>query len=237
MKTFFASVGLAVLLIAFTSAKEKINKPVKKQGDGWEILFDGKSMEKWRSKSGPGFPQKGWKIENGMLFLDGRGGDIITKEKYSSFKLVFDFNFTEGANSGVKYFVDSITNQQNGNIMFNGPEYQIIDDFNYPDVKKDPNGLISTASAYLLYAPVNKKLYPAGQWNTGMIRVKGNKVEHWLNGIKVVEYRRGSKDFHKRKANTKFKDDLNYGEVKSGHILLTDHSDKVFFRNIKIKRL
>ena len=173
-----------------------------------------------------------------MLFLDGKGGgDIFTKEKYSDFELVFQFNFTEGANSGIKYFVDTVVNTKTGNKIFNGPEYQIIDDFNNIHVKNDPNGLSSTGSAYLLYAPQNKKLNPHGQWNTGRIIAKNGKVEHWLNGVKVVNYKRGNKDFIKRKADTKFIHDENYGEVKSGHILITDHNDKVFFKEIKIKRL
>jgi hypothetical protein len=151
--------------------------------------------------------------------------------------LVFEFNLTEGANSGVKYFVDTIKNGVNGSIMVNGPEYQIIDDYNYPGIKEDPNGLSSSASAYLLYAPENKILNPHGEWNTGKIVARGTKVEHWLNGVRVLSYNRGSKDFLRKKADTKFRDDLNYGELKSGHILLTDHNDRVYFRNIKIRDL
>lgn len=239
------SITLVMALSIFAFAYTPDNQPVKmndpnpnqnKKGK-WEILFDGKSMEKWRGKSETGFPVNGWKIENGLLFLDGKGGDIITKEKYSDFELVFDFNFTERANSGVKYFVDKLVNQVTGNTMVNGPEYQIIDDYNYPGIKDDPNGLSSTASAYLLYAPKNKKLNPHGEWNTGKIKVRGDKVEHWLNGVKVLTYKRGSEDFLKRKADTKFKNDKNYGELESGHILLTDHNDKVYFRNIKIRKL
>jgi hypothetical protein len=234
---------MVVALTAFTLADrsdnhaEQMQISGKNQAGDWEVLFDGKSIEKWRGKSDAGFPSKGWKVENGLLFLDGKGGDIITKEKYKNFELVFDFNFTERANSGVKYFVDTLVNQETGDIMVNGPEYQIIDDYSHPEVKKDPNGLISTASTYLLYTPKNKKLNPHGEWNTGKIIARGNKVEHWLNGVKVLNYERGSKDFLKRKANTKFKNDKNYGELESGHILLTDHNDKVYFRNIKIRRL
>jgi hypothetical protein len=140
---------------------EKKN-PQNQEGD-WEVLFDGKSVDKWKGKSEDKFPEKGWKIENGQLFLDEKGGgDIITKEKYSDFELVFQFNLTEGANSGIKYFVGTIVNQETGSKMVNGPEYQIIDDYNNTHVKDDPNGLSSTASAYLLYAPKNKKLNPPG---------------------------------------------------------------------------
>ncbi len=241
MKSYL-SIAAVVFLFSFTQIEkpaEHVEKESReKQAGEWEVLFDGTGVEKWRGKADAGFPAKGWKIENDLLFLDGKGGgDIITKEKYGDFELVFQFNLTEAANSGIKYFVDTLVNQENGNTMFNGPEYQIIDDYNNPHVKDDPDGLSSTASAYLLYAPKNKKLNPHGQWNTGKIIAKNGRVEHWLNGIRVVKYKRGSKDFLKRKAETKFKNDKNYGELERGHILLTDHNDKVYFRNIKIRRL
>ncbi len=220
------------------SSVQAAHIPSQKQKDKWEVLFDGTGVEKWRGISEKGFPERGWKVEDGMLFIAQKGGgDIITKEKYHDFELVFQFKLTESANSGIKYFVDTLINQETGNIVFNGPEYQIIDDYNNPHVKDDPNGLISTASAYLLYAPKNKKLNPSGQWNSGKIVAKKGKVEHWLNGVKVLTYTRGSKDFLKRKAQTKFKDDINYGELENGHILITDHNDKVYFKEIKIKRL
>lgn len=202
---------------------------------GWEVLFDGSSMEKWKSKSGDSFPEHAWKIKDGILYLDGKGGDIITRATYGDFELEFEFNLTEKANSGIKYFVGTIVNEETGATMVNGPEYQIIDDYNHPEIKSDPNGLSSTAAGYLLYEPKNKTLNPAGQWNTGKIVARGKKVEHWLNGVKVVSYKRGSKDFLKRKAETKFKNDKNYGELEKGHILLTDHGDQVYFRNIRIK--
>jgi hypothetical protein len=207
------------------------------QAGKWEILFGGNSVDKWRSKSGNSFPTTGWKVEDGLLYLDGKGGDIITKEMYSDFELVFDFNLTKGANSGVKYFVDTLVSAKDGSIMVNGPEYQIIDDFNHSEVKEHGDKLISTASVYLLYAPKEERLKPAGQWNTGKIMAKGDHVEHWLNGVQVLSYSRGTKDFLERKSKTKFKDDEKYGELKSGHILLTDHHDKVYFRDIKIRKL
>ncbi len=220
--------------VRFTDNDHISKKGTKK----WEVLFDGSGVDKWRGKTDLRFPAKGWKVENGLLFLEERGGgDIITKEKYGSFDLIFEFNLTNGANSGIKYFVDTLRIRGKENIVVNGPEYQIIDDYNNSQIKKDPNGLSSTASAYLLYSPKNKKLNPPGDWNVGRILVKGNKVEHWLNGKKVLTYYRGSRDFFDKKEVTKFKDIEKYGELESGHILITDHSDKVYFRNIKIKRL
>ena len=231
----------ALLLFAFnlTSPLEDASssKISRQHQVGWEILFDGRNVEKWRAKSKAGFPSEGWKVEDGLLFLDGKGGDIITKDTYSSFEFVFDFKLTEGANSGVKYFVDTLVNGENNHILVNGPEYQIIDDYNHPEVKKHGDGLISTASFYLMYSPKGSKLNPAGKWNTGKIVAQANTVEHWLNGVRVVSYQRGSKDFMDRKAKTKFKNDVRYGELERGHILLTDHHDRVYFRDIKIRRL
>lgn len=210
----------------------------KGETGGWEILFDGKNMDKWRSKKSETFPTGGWIIEDGSLVLNKKGaGDIITREKYSSFELSLDFNLTKEANSGVKYFVGELKNAKTGDVTINGPEYQIIDDYNHPEVKNHQHDIAATASCYLLYTPKNVHLRPAGQWNSMKIIAKGKHVEHWLNGVKVLSYERGSADFLKRKSTTKFKDYPNYGELASGHILLTDHSDKVYFRNIKIKRL
>jgi dienelactone hydrolase len=210
----------------------------KEKSQNWEILFDGKNTDKWRSKNSETFPSDGWIIKDGALFLNKKGaGDIITREKFSNFELDLDFNLTYGANSGVKYFVDELKNSKTGDVVINGPEYQIIDDYNHPEVKNHQHDRAATASCYLLYTPKNVHLHPAGQWNHIRIIAKGKHVEHWLNGVKVLSYERGSADFLKRKAETKFKDYDNYGELASGYILLTDHSDKVYFRNIKIKRL
>ena len=235
MKKFtFKIFALAMTVLLSTS----LNRELFAQSASYEVLFDGGALDKWQSKSAPSSPIKGWKVEDGMLFMEGKGGgDIITKEKYSDFELVFEFNLTENANSGIKYFVGNIYNEKSGESKLNGPEYQIIDDYNYEGVMEDPNGTTSTGAAYLFYPPKNKQLNPHGRWNEGKIVAKGNKVSHWLNGKKLVSYTRGSKDYLKKKTANKFKDDKNYGELEEGHILITDHGDKVFFRNIKIKKL
>ncbi|MEO5998306.1 MAG: DUF1080 domain-containing protein [Chitinophagaceae bacterium] len=211
---------------------------VRENLQGWEVLFDGKNTGKWRARENNSFPSKGWIIKDGSLFIDKTGaGDIITRDTYSNFELVLDFNLTKGANSGVKYFVGKIRNAKTGEIVINGPEYQIIDDYNHPEVKDHKHEIAATASCYLLYTPQNVKLKPAGQWNHVSIIARGKHVEHWLNGVNVLRYERGSEDFLKRKAGTKFADYEKYGELPAGHILLTDHNDKVYFRDIKIKRL
>jgi len=207
------------------------------RSEGWELLFDGKNLDKWRSEKGETFPSEAWVIKDGALVLEQKGGNIITREKYGDFELVWEFNLTSEANSGIKYFVDTIDNNSTGKPAFNGPEYQIIDDFNHSQIKEDPHGLSSTGSVYLLYAPENKTLNPAGEWNEARIVAKGNHVEHWLNGKKLVTYERGGQDFLERMAETKFKDYPDYGQVREGHIMLTDHGDQVYFRNIRVRRL
>jgi hypothetical protein len=225
----------------FLSCTDTVPKHIHHdKSNGWEILFDGKNTGKWRSVNSDTFPSSTWTIKQGTLFVDNhkKGEDIITRDEYHNFELVFDFKLTDTANSGIKYFVAKIRNNNTGMMEWNGPEYQIIDDYNHPEIKYQQQGKASTASLYLVYAPENKKLLPAGQWNNGKIIVNGSHVEHWLNGVKVVSYERGTKDFRDRMASTKFKDYDNYGESAGGRIMLTDHDgDKVYFRNIKIKRL
>ncbi|MCO5235845.1 MAG: DUF1080 domain-containing protein [Chitinophagaceae bacterium] len=218
---------------------DSLHAPTQKGAKGgWEVLLDGKNTDKWRSKNSESFPSDGWVIENGSLVLNKKGaGDIITREKFSNFELRLDFNLTKEANSGVKYFAGELKNSKTGDVTINGPEYQIIDDYNHPEVKNHKHDIAATASCYLLYTPKNVHLRPAGQWNQIRIIAKGKHVEHWLNGVKVISYERGSADFLKRKSVTKFKDYPDYGELASGYILLTDHGDKVYFRKIKIKRL
>ena len=212
----------------------------KEKSEGWEFLFDGKNTDKWKSVNADSFPSKGWVIEEGALVLGSKdGGDIITHEKFDNFELVFDFKLTDSANSGIKYFVGNMNNKDNeGNMIFNGPEYQIIDDYNHPGITDDKEGqLTSSGSLYLLYSPDNKTLKPAGEWNTGRIVAQGKHVEHWLNGVKLLSYERGSRDFRDKITATKFRNQENYGELESGHIMLTDHNDKVYFKNIKVRRL
>ena len=206
------------------------------KAEGWELLFDGKNFDKWTKVDSDQFPENGWVVENDALVL-AEGGNILTREKFSDFDLKFEFNLTPGANSGIKYFVAKLKNRENGAEVTNGPEYQIIDDFSNKDVKDDPDETVKTAALYLFYVPENKKLLPPGEWNTGRIVAKDKHVEHWLNGVQVLSYERGSEDYRKRREETKFKNYEEYGEVPSGHIYLTDHGDKVYFRNLKIKRL
>lgn len=206
----------------------------------WEVLFDGKNTDQWKSVRPDGLVSQGWAIEDGALCVRNhvKGEDIITRSEYANFELVFYFNLTDIANSGIKYLVEEIKNNSTGKMEWNGPEYQIIDDFKHPEIKDHAHELSSTASLYLVYAPVNKKLNAPGRWNTGKMIVHGNHIEHWLNDSLVVSCERGSADFRERMAKTKFNVYDRYGELPGGHIMLTDHDgDKVYFRNIRIRRL
>ncbi|MDO1451251.1 DUF1080 domain-containing protein [Rhodocytophaga aerolata] len=214
----------------------------KEQKEGWKLLFDGKSTEAWTGTKGNGFPEKGWVIENGILTVLGSsvgdhssGGDIITKDQYGSFELSLEFKIPEGANSGIKYFVVNDFPNQKGNYL--GMEYQIIDDSRHADAKLGVNGNRTMASLYDMILAKNKQAKPIGEWNQAKIVVKGNHVEHWLNGSKVVDFERGSDEFRQLVAASKYKDLKGFGEMAQGHILLQGHGDTVHYRNIKIRNL
>lgn len=212
--------------------------------DGWELLWDGETTKGWRGARLDEFPNKGWKIQDGELIVlssggaeSAAGGDIVTKELYGDFDLKFDFKITEGANSGVKYYVDTDLNKGPGSSI--GLEYQILDDAVHPDAKLgNHEGSRTLASLYdLIQADPDKPVNPVGKWNSGRIVSKDNIVEHWLNGVKVLEYERKSDEFRKLVSESKYVDWPDFGEKVRGHILLQDHGDRVSFRNIKIKTL
>jgi hypothetical protein len=212
---------------------------------GWRLLFDGRTSKGWIGAYRNAFPDHGWKIEDGTLtVLAGKGemstngGDIVTTKMYKAFDLSFEFKITPGANSGVKYFV-TLKEQNTGNAGI-GLEYQVLDDSLHPDAKLGRNGDRTLASLYDLI-PANKQrrfLRPVGEWNTGRIIVyPDNHVEHYLNGVKVLEYERGSADFKALVAISKYKIWTNFGEAPEGHILLQDHGNEVSYRSIKIREL
>ncbi len=204
---------------------------------GWIDLFGSNGTSLWRSPDSESFPENTWEVKGDVVTVHrdehgNRGGSIITREKYSDFDLRFEFKLSEGANSGVKYLVKIYPD---GRVL--GPEYQIIDDAGNKYIKNDEDGKRKTAALYALFEAHDKKLLPPGKWNTGRIVVKGNHVEHWLNGVKVLEYTRGDEAFEKARAVSKFKDVEDFGTVKEGHILLQEHGDSISFRNVRIKVL
>jgi len=212
--------------------------------NGWKLLFNGADSKGWKGAYKDGFPDTGWQIRDGVLTVlasegkeGGVGGDIVTTEQFTAFDLSFEFKLTTGANSGVKYFV-TLKEHNTGSAI--GLEYQVLDDQGHPDAKMGINGNRTLASLYDLI-PAQKQerfVHPIGQWNTGRIIVyPNNHVEHYLNGIKVLEYERGSQAYRDLVAISKYKVWDHFGEASKGYILLQDHGNEVSFRSIKIREL
>ena len=257
--------GYGPSLYAAGAAPEEANTlTAAEKSEGWKLLWDGRTSEGWvGTKSGcKSFPDKGWRMEGGVLRMlpqrmvkdDGTwcdlppeekalggGGDIVTVKKYRDFAFKFDFRLTPRANSGIKYFYDETQNKGTCE------EYQVLEQ-GHPDYFKGRDGNRKVAALYdLRPAPLAEKVVrPTGEWNTGMIVAKGSKVEHWLNGVKVLEYERGSGSFRKTVDESKYKSwgvaadgtPQRWGEVAEGRILIQDHNDStVCFRNLKIKEL
>jgi hypothetical protein len=204
------------------------------QKQGFKLLWDGKTTNGWRGASLENFPEKGWKIQDGIWSIEpteGKGGDVVTTEAYSNFELSVDFKLVEGGNSGIKYFIDPALAKSSL-----GLEYQLLDDDKHPDAKQGRDGNRTTASLYdLIPAPKDKDFKKIGEWNTAKIISVGNHTEHWLNGVKVLEYQRNSDEYKRLIALSKYKDLPNFGVGEKGRILLQNHGDQVFFRNIKIR--
>jgi len=202
---------------------------------GWTLLFDGRTLDGWRGYKKPDASGLRWKVEDGALTLPAetaagtKAGDVISKDTFEQFELVFDWRVSAGGNSGVKYFV---LEDQNSAI---GHEYQVIDDTQHADAKIGPHR--QTAALYDVLPAADRPVKPAGEWNTTRIVVRGQNGEHWLNGKKVLQYELNSPTLNAAIEKSKFKGIARFGKRQNGHILLQDHSDQVWFRNIKIRRL
>jgi hypothetical protein len=213
------------------------------RAEGWRLLWDGHTTWGWRSAKGKEFPKGGWEIKDGVLSVaetggaeSRAGGDIVTEASYAAFDLKVEFRLTPGANSGIKYYVDTDLNKGEGSAI--GLEYQLLDDAVHPDAKMGRDGNRTLASLYdLIPAAAGKKTKPIGEWNEARVVSDGRHVEHWLNGAKVLEYERGSEEYRKLVAISKYKPWPAFGERPSGPILLQDHGNRVSFRNVKIREL
>ncbi len=247
VKRTIALVALSLSCAAsLASAQAENTLSPKERADGWRLLFDGKTTNGWRSARVGGFPTKGWAVKDGALAVtetggeeSGNGGDIVTTRTYADFELSVDFKISPGANSGIMYFVDlNLMPWNNGHGSPIGFEYQVLDDALHPDAKRGRNGDRTVASLYdLIPAAADKPIKPVGEWNTARIVVRGMHGEHWLNGVKVLEYDRDSPEFKTIFAESKYHVFPGYGQARSGYLLLQDHGFPVWFRNIKIREM
>lgn len=227
-------VRCAIVVLTFSMAMlcaaDKPTLTDEEKKDGWVLLFDGETPTGWKKIGAPEFPKEGWEVVDGCLHhKKGRGGDIVTTETYENFELSLEWKIAPGGNSGVKYRVADVPGAGFG------PEMQVLDDTKHADGK---NPKTSAGSLYLLF-PANekKKLKPIDEFNVAKVVVNGNHAEHWLNGEKIVEYEFFSDEWKAAVAASKFKNNPKYGTPAKNHIMLQDHGDEVWFRNIKIKVL
>jgi hypothetical protein len=195
----------------------------------WRTLFDGRSLDAWRGFRSDRVPA-GWQVVDGALTRVGEGGDLITRDEFGDFELALEWKVAEGGNSGIMYRVT----EDAGATYETGPEMQVLDDARHKDGE---SRLTAAGAAYGLYPAPAGVVKPAGEWNAVRIVVRGNHVEHWLNGIKVVEYELGSPDWKAKVEASKFKQWPGYGRAASGHIALQDHGDQVAYRDIKVRAL
>jgi hypothetical protein len=229
MRTFLLSFAV---LAATTFAADPNTLTAEEKAAGWKLLFDGKTTTGWRAIGKSEFPAKGWVVEEGTLkhIAKAGGGDIVTAEDYDNFELVWDWKIGKAGNSGVKY---NLPDPKKGV----GCEYQMLDDAGHPDGQKGGRKH-QTAGLYDLIEPLPEaKSKAVGEWNTSRIVVNGNKVEHWLNGAKSVEFEFGSEALKALVAQSKYKMAPGFGIKKPGPILLQDHGDEVVVRNMKVRAL
>lgn len=201
---------------------------VNRETASWRPLFDGKSTAGWRGYNKNSFPQNGWVVENGCLRLlpNGEGGNLITEATFDDFEFQWEWRINERGNNGIKYFVTEKRPESPGH------EYQMVDDTTVREPK------YRTASFYDVLPPqIPPPAKPPGEWNQSRLLVRGNHVEHWLNGTKVLAYELGSSELKAALAKSKFNGHAGFGEKIKGHIMLTDHHSETWYRNLKIREL
>jgi len=227
IKTTLLSAATAVLFFpCITCAQDKAEQ-------GWKNLFDGKTLAGWTNSKGEK-PGAGWVVEEeGVLFRKDKGGDLYTDVEYGDFELELEWKISKAGNSGIKYRVTDY----NGRLL--GPECQVLDDDAHPDSMKGRPGTRQASALYDLMPVIkdSKKLAPVGEWNKVRIIAKGTRCEHWLNGKKVLEYDTSSDAYRAAVAGSKYSKIPDFGTKTKGRIHLQDHSDHVWYRNIRIKVL
>lgn len=225
--------SLACLAALIGTAAVRADAPTAAKPNAGEMDFmplTGEGAEaKWVAYGKPGWP-KGWKLSDGVLHRSAGGGDIRTVDQYGDFDLRFEWKVAPGANSGVIYRVSDDTKRPHET----GPEYQILDDAHHGDGKKS---LTSASALYGIYAPSKHAAKPPGEWNRGRIVARGNHVRHFLNGEKVIDAQLGTDDWNQRVAASIFAEWKDYGKSPRGFIVLQDHGDKVWYRNVRVKEL
>jgi hypothetical protein len=257
-RLFILAVSLAILIFSGCNTKPSANKKdVNKQNQltqlekeqGWELLFDGKTFINWRGLGREIVQTDHWKVENGtirkvnneeVLKATGEkidGGDLMTIETFDNFELSFEWKIKKDGNSGIKYNVsEKISTNYGGKHSALGFEYQILDDDSekYKDKLKPSQ---YTAGLYEMYKAENVNIKPLGEFNKSRILLKGNQGEHWLNGIKVLEYKFATAEFDSLFQLSKYNKYPDFEKKRAGHIVITNHSDDSWYRNIKIRRL
>ncbi len=199
----------------------------------WTVLFDGSSVEAWRGFRQEGFPESGWLVRDGILStVPGRGhADIITRETYENFELRLEWRVVERGNSGIFFGVT----EEVSTIWHYAPEFQILDDLGY---NQKPDSPQATGSLYDLLGPsADKELKPVGEFNTARLVIRNRRVEHWLNGQKVLSYHLDDPALAEKIAASKFRVYDKFAQIRDGHIGLQHHGQEVAFRNIRIRRL
>ena len=196
---------------------------------GWRLLLDGRSAAAWRGYKQTSLPA-GWRVVDGALTRVGPAGDIVTREKFKNFELSLEWKVSAGGNSGIFYRAS----EDDEAIYWTAPEMQVLDDAAHQD---GASRLTSAGALYGLYPAPPGAVKPAGEWNHARIVARGNHVEHWLNGTKVVECELGSADWDTRLAASKFAPHVRFARNAEGHIGLQDHGDLVAYRNIKVREL
>jgi hypothetical protein len=242
-KLGFAFSFLLFCLFAVSCSTEGLEEvePAEQQAtdEGWVSLFDGETSAGWRAYGKEVFPEFGWEIVDGSIHCvgsgrgeEGHGGDIITEKRFRNFTLELEWKVAEGGNSGIFYLAQEKEDQP---IWQNAPEMQVLDNERHADAKLGKDGNRQAGSLYDLIPAIPQSAKPAGQWNEVRIVVQDERVEHWLNGERVLRYRLGTPEFEGLVRGSKFAEYPDFGKYREGHIGLQDHGDDVWYRNIKIK--